>query len=320
MWLLLTITLLLFSLCSHRFVLAQAKDTKLYWRANTAGLISQFLQFKVVYQNTQSHHKQLVVVPSKSEHYPGVSITLCEIFVLPEPISCSAVPDTVPCQKDFYLALTNSKANTCYNGRVFFGTVPKGSGPEFMLRAVDLPVSMTFAPVHQQRFQAFRAAAGIDKTSANSVLYTVVHWRRGDQLAGRCKRGLDASVNCGHAADLVRKVRQHSNHSLIYVSTNEPQDSPEMHLLRREGFVTYHDVATASLPGEIDALSVFAIEMQLMLDADLFLAWGLSEVNDVVEHERKLAGKSFCVGHEDSPEGAQQNWCAIPHIEPDIMS
>jgi hypothetical protein len=39
----------------------------------------------------------------------------------------------------------------------------------------------------------------------------------------------------------------------------------------------------------------FIIEVGLMLDATTFLSFGISEVNDIVDNERRHMGKSWCI-------------------------
>lgn len=48
-------------------------------------------------------------------------------------------------------------------------------------------------------------------------------------------------------------------------------------------------------------------QISIMLNASTFLAWGVSEVNDVIEHERMLRGKSYCSAKEETPK--YPTWC-----------
>jgi hypothetical protein len=131
----------------------------------------------------------------------------------------------------------------------------------------------------------------------------VVHWRRGDQLQTRCANHKDQSVNCGTAQDLVHWVlaalRNSTNASIsgdvsrVYVATNEPQHSDQIMQLHSQGFLTFSSVKD-ELFQDLDDLSVLAIEASLMLEAQTFFAWGVSEVDDVMEHERMATGRSFC--------------------------
>ena len=48
-----------------------------------------------------------------------------------------------------------------------------------------------------------------------------------------------------------------------------------------------------------------------MLGADVFLAWGLSEIDDLVQFERRRAGKAYCSGTEAVALEKQMNWCCF---------
>jgi hypothetical protein len=43
----------------------------------------------------------------------------------------------------------------------------------------------------------------------------------------------------------------------------------------------------------LSILDAFIVEVALMLDATTFLSFGVSEVNDLVDYERKQNGKSW---------------------------
>lgn len=78
-----------------------------------------------------------------------------------------------------------------------------------------------------------------------------------------------------------------------------------MDRLKAAGYKSFSDIQPSLLSsdGNVDDLTVLYIEVSLMLQADVFLAWGISEIDDVVEAERKKAGRSCCVGSA-SPQGA----------------
>jgi hypothetical protein len=113
----------------------------------------------------------------------------------------------------------------------------------------------------------------------------------------------------------VQRVNALTGKELVYVATNEPQQSEEMEHLRSQGFVTFEDVHqdSAVLSGDesSDLFMVLAAETSLMLNATTFLGWGISEINDVVEHERMLAGRSFCLNQPVPAEETQHNWCTM---------
>jgi hypothetical protein len=117
------------------------------------------------------------------------------------------------------------------------------------------------------------------KLNASKVgSFTVVHWRRGDQLSSRCSSGVDVTVNCGSAEDLVKRVRSVSDDKVVYVATNELQNSKEMKSLRRMGFLTFSDIKLNNFV-EIDPFHGVVLEVALMLRASTFLGWGVSEIS-----------------------------------------
>lgn len=292
---------------------AEVKVPRLFWVPNSAGLFSHFLQLKIMYFKAEEHQRELVVVPTTSPHYGNRTIDMCSIFLFAgNTVSCQPLPSRMTCQKDFtHIVASNATSDVCYDGSIAFGTPAKGR--QFVLKAVDLPFLLQFNPKHILLASQFKVALR-QSTEAygNRFSYTVVHWRRGDQLQGRCTRNVDASVNCANAAALVRKVKENTDDKVVYVATNEPQDSAEMAYLRKKGFLTYSDIATnITTFRDADVFQVLSIEVALMLGADTFLAWGISEINDVVEHERMLAGKSHCVAQDKPLEHSQENWCTL---------
>mmetsp|Transcript_7841 Transcript_7841/g.11723 ORF Transcript_7841/g.11723 Transcript_7841/m.11723 type:complete len:110 (+) Transcript_7841:204-533(+) len=60
-----------------------------------------------------------------------------------------------------------------------------------------------------------------------------------------------------------------------------------------------------------DSVSIISIEAAFMIDADDFLGWGVSEVNDVVEHTRRQSGKTYCSAKDrrKRTREEQMSWC-----------
>jgi hypothetical protein len=297
---------------------------KMYWVPNRAGLFSHFLQLKRMYIHAASLQRLLVVAPSKSPHYGNLTIDMCSIFELPAGIECAPVPDHLHCT-DNYKELPRKEPAVCYTGSITFGAELKGR--YFVLGAVDVPLRLHFRPAFQEQAIRFRVALNNHLQGTTSLV--VVHWRRGDQLLGRCTNKVDASVNCGDGRALVEQVfmalsktdpQQNSDHTIVYVATNEPQDSQHMNTLRASGFITLQDVTGKSNDPRLRDMNLFevlAAEVSLMLAADTFLGWGISEINDVVEYERRQHGRTHCVtARLDRAEGrrvtaAQETWCTL---------
>jgi hypothetical protein len=297
---------------------------KIYWVPNRAGLFSHFLQLKRMYIHAAPLQRLLVVAPSKSPHYGNLTINMCSIFELPAGLECAPVRDHLRCTNN-YEELPWKEPAVCYNGSITFGAEQKGR--YFVLGAVDVPVHLRFRSAFQEQAARFRLALSNHLQGSSSLV--VVHWRRGDQLLGRCTNKVDASVNCGDGSTLVEQVfmalsktdpQHNSDHTIVYVATNEPQDSPHMDTLRASGFITLQDVTRKSNDPRLRKMSLFEVltaEVSLMLTAETFLGWGISEINDVVEYERRQHGRTHCVtARLDRAEGrrataAQETWCTL---------
>lgn len=107
-----------------------------------------------------------------------------------------------------------------------------------------------------------------------------------------------------------------TNDKIVYISTNEPEDSKDMEILHQAGYLTYTTVykeIQPYLPKTLQDITIFQrliIEVSLMIDATTFLGWGITEINDIVEYERKLQLKTFCI-HQFKPiNTSQETWCS----------
>ena len=143
--------------------------------------------------------------------------------------------------------------------------------------------------------------------------YAVVHWRRGDQ-AIRCSIGEDTSVNCNSPEELISKIKQilkdgkyehrtsyeqpstmfhresnpkpidpTSPPKVVYIATNEV-NSTILYMFEKAGFKTFKHLVkdNVGLPRTMSSLDQFIIELQMMIDADYYLAWGVSSIHDFV--------------------------------------
>jgi len=229
----------------------------------------------------------------------------------------------------------------CYHGTLpLIGT---NTRKEAVMKALtmgieDFPDNLAFTDFFLRHYQDFKSALGLVGNSASSNIYnigvgkkgtakasnnsgkgkyissssdtttttssfTVVHWRRGDQLTTRCKGQKDRSVNCADSLALIDLVRQNSNDSLIYIATNE-KNSAEIENLRNASFVVFQDTG---LVNKVTPMEAFILEVTLMIEASTFLGWGISEVNDVVEYERMKKNRTFCTTDEWS--FSYVSWC-----------
>ena len=124
---------------------------------------------------------------------------------------------------------------------------------------------------------------------------------------------VDRSVNCEEAPQLIRKVKKYTKDSLIYIATNERNKST-LNTLKNAGFLLFDDlrkeVAKRSNVSSLNVVDILAVEASLMLEASSFLAWGVSEIDDVVQYERRQRGNSYCLAQEKISSVYELNWCA----------
>eukprot|EP01034_Spumella_vulgaris_P021647 gene21647-27687_t len=152
-----------------------------------------------------------------------------------------------------------------------------------------------------------------------------VHWRRGDQLTTRClpewRNYKDQSVNCqspeNFTSEVLRFISGYGNSSLAYnvsailVGTNEVNETSLSHL-RSQGLTPMIDMISKHfIPSEdghvkLTSLEAFIVEAQFMLHAPLFLSFGISQINDVLESERAKRGLPHCLHAEHVDH---KSWC-----------
>ena len=87
-----------------------------------------------------------------------------------------------------------------------------------------------------------------------------------------------------------------------------------MNTLKNAGFLLFDDlrkeVAKRSNVSSLNVVDILAVEASLMLEASSFLAWGVSEIDDVVQYERRQRGNSYCLAQEKISSVYELNWCA----------
>ena len=191
-----------------------------------------------------------------------------------------------------------------------------------VLRAMNLTsVPLMLQPKYGPWLAAAKKALSTfgNVNSIGGTTYTVVHWRRGDQLKTRCSYKRDQSVNCGSAEELIRAVRKWTKDKIVYIATNEPPDSVEYKALQSSGYALFDSIKEAVVVANqglgLSMVDTFALEWALMVDASTFIGFGLTEIKDVVEHERMLRNKTFCLvnGEENAVVQTAETgtWCDI---------
>lgn len=259
----------------------------------------------------------LVLIPTTSKHYGNMRINLCKLFNLSPGILCGRAPKYVKCRYRMpEVVFTDNVTEFCYSGTIMFSNYSHtNENPRpHILKAIELDMRLNFSSYSLKYWDAFVEAFGVKSLPLSGFDHlTVVHWRRGDQLRSRCLERTDTSVNCGTASELIDEIKaSKAQEEIVYIATNERPSSRQMKKLRAEGYLAYNDlilnIGNDSLPNSIQIL---AMEVKLMMMAKTFLAWGVSEIDDVVENERMRSGKQYCV----NKAYLNNTWCAhrLPH-------
>jgi len=178
----------------------------------------------------------------------------------------------------------------------------------------------------------------LDINSSEFRNYVIVHWRRGDQTL-RCITHQDTSVNCGTPEQLIAQVQQifsdgkyehkhnFSEASVMFHRENDPKrinpkdPPPILYLATNEGnetvlrkfssagFITFRDLRL-----RLNSLEQFIVELQMMIDADYYLAWGVSSIHDFV---RAAGVRGRALEKRIHPERFQENYSiSVPFDKP----
>jgi len=298
------------------------KDTPLTWRPSSEGTFSQFLQMRVMLFVTKDLNRSaLHVLSTPNKHLKNTTVSLCDIFVLPERVSCASPspqdiePNGTTHCRAFSIKLrhayfhshydqsrtliVNNMTHACFNMvSPFLGGQTRRDA---FLRATSFVPPLRFTKPMADHFRNYKRHLLGDATKQ----YTVVHWRRGDQLTTRCAQGKDISVNCHSVADLVAEVRKYTNDSVVYIATNAHEMSPlDIYTIGKAGFQLFDPFFAGYGARGVEAL---AVDAQLMVDATTFLGWGVSLINDLVEHARMLHRRSWCTTAEQNV--SYPTWC-----------
>lgn len=311
----LTATLMTFALCSSQ---------DLTWDTPShSGLMSQFIQMKMAYKLASTYGRSLNIVESTSKHHEnGLILNMCLIFDLPKSISCRSkelnekIMSATQKNNEKHLSkklLGSNETHLFYNN-----TLPLCGAKDLrdaFVRAVNIPFPLKFSTNYEPLISQLKQVL-----NWRNQPYTVVHWHRIDsgnkigrdhtnkrRFLSRCTGdGKNDEVNCISASELIELVRMNTKNEFVYVSTNEEYNSMEISRLREAGFKTFPH----SSMGKLTSLEVFILEVSLMLDAETFLTWGVSEIDDEVDHERRGRAMPHCIAKNIVREAVlDATWC-----------
>lgn len=234
------------------------------WLPNNEGLFATFLSLRVMmhYMNQVGPSSRLLVVPPRhsTTHFSGKRVDamdLCRIFSLsPSGVICPKqtmktaktlcncnsltdrrrmiclnAPKLLEWMNNAALRSRLREANICYKDS-YIPLPGMVTHREVTLSAVNMPMpKFRFGEAYTVWVRAFqRSLLTLGGLEGSQNSFTVVHWRRGDQLTSRCsaRQGKDVSVNCRNASSLLKLVERIRSHRIVYVATNEPRNSSQL--------------------------------------------------------------------------------------------
>jgi hypothetical protein len=284
----------------------------LIWRQNFEGLYSHVLQLKtfIYVFNMFNISRLLLIEDHHSRHYHG-DARICNYLSFPSNIHC--VPydvGKIPCQNTLSILFDDPETTSlCFQGRPYFTDLLVTIKYDIAI----LPPRIQFHSVYHDTFQQIKRSLQLSTTN-----YLVVHWRRGDQLTTRCTNtftGLhDHSVNCANSSELVNVLARYGyvkydtkKRKIIgqVVLVSNEDDVETLTYLQNQGLLVLLDRINDPLHSPDDLIHV-TIDTLFMLDAQTVLNFGVSTMNDVLEAERMVLKKSFCITPQDN-----SSWCAL---------
>ena len=291
----------------------------LLWVTNRSGLFSQFFQLRQMVRYAHRFKRHLVIGNFTSLHFRETT-NLCDVFDLPSTIGCDkeslSAEDgnrtLASCLTSFSAKAfrTNNMTKLCFKGYLF-GSRGLVSDQK-RVHLVEGHPKIRFRERYLQLFDE-HVQPRLNALTRGAP-YTVVHWRRGDQLTTRCKRhwvGLkDTSSNCRSAAEFIADVRASlgSNRETVLVATNERNESSLSVLRRAEGFKILSELLLQPPRRPLSEIDEFVLEALVMLRAPSLLTSGISTINDLVESARKEQGRTYCLKTVDDQD---LNWCTL---------
>ena len=302
---------------------AAPPERTLLWVSRPSGLFSQFLQLREMLGRARQYKRHLLVANFTSTHFRNASMSLCDVFNLTsvqKTVTCytGVVRNSseVPCRNSLFSYSKEFRSqnvtNACFSG-LLFGSRGKISEQK-RLGLMAAPPRLSFASRYMQTFTNHISP----RLPVNA---TVVHWRRGDQLATRCRKGWvglkDTSVNCANASALVRDVRANEGGNLgeaVLVATNEQDEAVLAELRAARGFTVLGDVLRgwAGARG-IDGFDAFVYEALAMLHAPVLITLGISTINDIIESARRdlLPRRPYCTRASSERDKESMSWCHL---------
>lgn len=309
---------------------SKCNESVLIWQPNNEGLFSQYLQMHIMIHVTKNLNITFLnILDFKTAHFNKYE-SLCDIFVVPNSVRCVSklvATNQTTCRETSliirqayyyknYAQLGQQREKilhrlNLYNNSVCYDMITPFIGGQTrrdaILRSTSFFPTLKFHHEYTKDFRLYlhMLFSNVGSFYATGLNYTVVHWRRGDQLASRCMQGRDTSVNCLSVQELIGEVKRYTTDKVVYIATNDDSLTAEdLQNLRAAGFQLFN---ASRVSFSASSVSSFVLEVKLMLSATTFLGWGVSIINDIVEHERMRQGLTWCATVE--PSVAYPTWC-----------
>ena len=263
------------------------------------GLSGVLVRIAFIYQHSQKNRNIILPRYRCEVHYPDIQeVNLCDYIQFPPRIRCDAshnieqylqeglVCDILTYSPDLKeLQLQYQKLrfipHSCVGGIFPFGSYG-ALGWNFSDRMWELFQFTMYNLFRGRRIIAF-------------------HWRRGDQLYTRCRSGLDKSINCLSAQDLIRVIqsklllmKDKREIYQIYIATNEVNQTI-LDEINAVGYL-HTKIIVDAIQKEylgINSLEKFIVDTMLMCCAHKFYHYGESTVNQLVADCRRRIRKDF---------------------------
>lgn len=258
-------------------------------------LVHRFLTIKNAYKLSQDSKRDLTILnaDTPADAKRKVFRSSCELFDFPmgSGIHCSkkSAPKCKDSSREEVVASTKKSALYC-------GNLLQKLDRSSVIATIDsMKFPLTFTVDRVESIALFKALVGIKKKKAGykSQEYSVVNWDSDESIT-------ESSIN--EINNLLEKHRGTvDSDAITYVVIKPAHLTPESEsLLQKWGFKIFTGVWKEGSMGHADATTKAVMEIALMMDAALFLGFGDSDTNDLVEHERMQSNHSYCITREPS--------------------
>lgn len=265
-----------------------------------------YIVYKIWNAAIAVNRRVVAVSWTSKRHYHDVdSISLCDIFSLPSSVECTAKSNVTIFSEHDCLYIGTSHKPSDYG----WDNIPKsisfeykdvdciagpaspnvGIYPSMTRKNIVSPETQLFTDRYLNILPKILAVFGVDYAKG----YTIVHWRRGDQLETRCNGKIDKSVNCGSIDDFLKELEYNLevyvpfNKGPIptYIATNE-KSSQSIKKIQENNYFVFDDIKKGLKEMSFTSLDIFVFELMMMIDCTYLFAWGVSSINNFLYRYR----------------------------------